>query len=129
APGPVLDATARRGGGMMVHTDDVRSRQARLPVARLLGLPALHWWLRIGSVVAVLAVWQLTAPLVNPLFLRPPSAVVGSLLDLVRDGTLQTAVVESGRNLVVGFVIALVVGLLIGIASARWQAVVSLAVP
>jgi NitT/TauT family transport system permease protein len=114
---------------MTVHTDDVTRRQAPAPVARLHRLPALHWWLRIGSVVVVLAIWQLTAPLVNPLFLRPPSAVVGSLLDLLRDGTLQTAIIESGRNLVAGFVIALVVGLLLGIASARWQALGSLADP
>jgi ABC-type nitrate/sulfonate/bicarbonate transport system permease component len=114
---------------MTTRVDDVPRRAGRLPVVRLFRLPALPWWLRIGSVVAVLAVWQLTAPLVNPLFLRPPSAVVASLLDLVRDGTLPTAIVESGHNLVIGFAIALVVGLAVGIATARWRVLGSLADP
>jgi NitT/TauT family transport system permease protein len=111
------------------QVDDAPLRQAPAPVGRRVGLRGRIWWLRVGSVVVVLAVWQLTAPLVNPIFLRPPSAVVSSMYDLVRDGTLPTALLESGHNLIIGFAIALVVGLVVGVASARWEALGSLADP
>jgi len=34
-----------------------------------------EWLVRFGSVVAVLTAWQLYAPHLNPIFLRPPSDV------------------------------------------------------
>ena len=77
-------------------------------------------WLVAGvSVVVVLALWQLYAPHVNPIFLRPPSAVLQSFADLLQTGTLQAATLESVRVLAVGFVLAVVAGLLIGVLSAR----------
>ncbi|HZU15146.1 MAG TPA: ABC transporter permease [Candidatus Dormibacteraeota bacterium] len=88
---------------------------------RRLRAPARAWWLRLGSVLVVLIVWQLTAPLVNPLFLRPPSAVVSAFVELSRDGTLPRAILESLRNFLLGFGIALAAGLLLGIAAARWR--------
>jgi len=94
--------------------------QAERP-RRLLAWPrsAREWLVRGGSVLVVLVAWQLYAPHVNPIFLRPPSAVVQSFADLLRDGTLQSATLESLRVLVVGLAIAAVGGLLIGVASAR----------
>lgn len=77
-------------------------------------------WLVAGaSVVVVLALWQLYAPHVNRIFLRPPSDVLQSFADLLQTGTLQAATLESVRVLAVGFVLAVVAGLLIGVLSAR----------
>ncbi|HEY7200875.1 MAG TPA: ABC transporter permease [Candidatus Dormibacteraeota bacterium] len=88
---------------------------------RLLGWPRStgEWLVRAASVLLVLVAWQLYAPHVNPIFLRPPSAVLQAFADLLREGTLQSATLESLRVLVVGLVIAVAGGLLIGIASAR----------
>jgi NitT/TauT family transport system permease protein len=77
------------------------------------------WLVRAGSVVAVLAAWQLYAPHLNPIFLRPPSDVAKAFVDLVQDGTLVQASAESGRNLALGFAIALLIGLSMGLGSAR----------
>ena len=78
-----------------------------------------EWLVRAASVVVVLVAWQLYAPHVNPIFLRPPSAVVQAFADLLQDGTLPSATLESLRVLVVGLTIASLAGLLIGIVSAR----------
>ena len=78
-----------------------------------------EWAVRLASVIVVLAVWQLYAPNVNPIFLRPPSQVVAAFIKLASDGVLLTATLESVHNLVIGFLLALVFGLAIGLASAR----------
>ncbi|HEY4028480.1 MAG TPA: hypothetical protein VGO86_18785, partial [Candidatus Dormibacteraeota bacterium] len=76
-----------------MHTSEIQESPAAVaPVARprrLLGWPrsAREWLVRAASVVVVLAAWQLYAPHVNPIFLRPPSAVVRSFADLLQDGT------------------------------------------
>jgi NitT/TauT family transport system permease protein len=92
---------------------------------RLLGWPrsGRDWAVRVVSVLIVLAAWQLYAPHVNPIFLRPPSAVVQAFFDMLGDGTLQAATLESLRVLVLGFLIASVAGLVIGIVSARYWVV------
>jgi NitT/TauT family transport system permease protein len=82
-----------------------------------------EWLVRGGSVVAVLTAWQLYAPHLNPIFLRPPSDVAKAFVDLVQDGTLVQATLESGRTLAFGFALALLFGLSVGLGSARsWLA-------
>ncbi len=108
-----------------METTEIQDSATVTPVVRprrLLGWPRTgrEWLVRGASVVVVLAAWQLYAPHVNPIFLRPPSAVVKAFADLLQDGTLQSATLESLRVLVVGLAIATVAGLLIGIVSARY---------
>jgi len=79
-----------------------------------------EWLVRVASVAVVLAAWQLYAPHVNPIFLRPPSAVAQAFADLVRDGTLLSATLESLRVVVVGLAIAMIAGVVIGVVSARY---------
>jgi NitT/TauT family transport system permease protein len=82
-----------------------------------------EWLVRGASVVAVLTAWQLYAPHLNPIFLRPPSDVAKAFVDLARDGTLVQATLESGRTLAFGFALALLFGLSVGLGSARsWLA-------
>jgi NitT/TauT family transport system permease protein len=78
-----------------------------------------QWVVRAASVLVVLAAWQLYAPHVNPIFLRAPSDVVAAMVQLTQDGTLVQATLESARIMVVGFLLAVVLGLLIGLGSAR----------
>ena len=82
-----------------------------------------EWAVRLASVVAVLAVWQLYAPHVNRIFLRPPSDVARAFVDLLQDGTLLQASAESTKTLALGLLLALLVGLAVGLGSARsWLA-------
>jgi NitT/TauT family transport system permease protein len=82
-----------------------------------------EWLVRVASVLVVLVAWQLYAPRVNPIFLRPPSDVAKAFIDLAQDGTLGQASLESGRTLALGFLLALLIGLTVGLGSARsWLA-------
>jgi len=81
------------------------------------------------SVAAVLVVWQLYAPAVNPILLKPPSKVVTAFWELAGNGELAGAVQISLRNLALGFAIAVLVGVGIGVLSARSWFVASAASP
>ncbi len=78
-----------------------------------------EWLVRIASVVVVLLAWQLYAPHVPRIFLRPPTDVVLAFFEMIRDGTLGAALSQSLRNLAAGLAVALIVGIVVGIVSAR----------
>ena len=75
--------------------------------------------IRIASVVGVLAIWELFGPLLNPIILRPPSAIIAAFGELVETGELQTAMFESLRVFSVGLVIALAAGIVLGVLTGR----------
>lgn len=75
--------------------------------------------IRAASVVIVLAAWEFLGPNVNRLILRPPSQIFLAFFDLLANGELQLAMGQSFRVFSVGLAIAVVSGLVIGIASGR----------
>lgn len=112
-------------------SSEVQERKQAAPLApvarpRRRPLIARGWRERAvwaASVIVVLVAWQLWAPYVNRIFLRPPTDVARAFVDLVQDGTLIQATGESTRTLVFGFLLALTVGLGVGLGTARsWVA-------
>ncbi|HYK98141.1 MAG TPA: ABC transporter permease [Candidatus Acidoferrales bacterium] len=81
------------------------------------------WAVRIGTIVALLGIWEIFGPSLNKLILRPPSDIARAFVELVQNGELADAAGQSLKELVGGLVIALVVGLVLGIASGRWRVV------
>ncbi|HVR88115.1 MAG TPA: ABC transporter permease [Candidatus Limnocylindria bacterium] len=75
--------------------------------------------IRIASVAGVLAVWELFGPALNPIILRPPSAIVAAFGELLETGELQAAMFESLRVFSVGLVIALAAGIVLGVLTGR----------
>ena len=90
-----------------------RSRWRRLRLS--------DWAVRVGSIALILAIWELFGPSLNKLILRPPSAILAAFFELVENGELQAALGQSLRELVGGMAIALVLGIVLGIASGRWR--------
>jgi NitT/TauT family transport system permease protein len=82
-------------------------------------LAGREWLVRLGSVAAVLLAWELYAPHVPKIFLRPPSDVARAFVELVQDGSLAVALTQSLRQLAAGLAVAIVIGILFGIFSAR----------
>ena len=70
-----------------------------------------------SAVVLVLAVWQAcwSAGWISPLFLSGPSAIAKQFWETLRHGTLLADMVYSGRNFLVGFILALVSGVVVGV--------------
>jgi NitT/TauT family transport system permease protein len=70
-----------------------------------------------GAVLLVVAVWQAcwSAGWISPLFLSGPSAIAKQFWETLRHGTLLADMAYSGRNFLVGFVLALVSGVVVGV--------------
>jgi len=79
------------------------------------------WTVRIGAIVLLLGVWELFGPTLNKLILRPPSDIAKAFVELVQNGELAEALSQSLRELVGGMIVALLLGLVIGVASGRWR--------
>lgn len=73
----------------------------------------------IASVLIGIGLWEVGSRLLfDPLFLPPPSAVWGRFLELVADGSLATDISVSAQSYGLGLVMAVVVGVLTGVAMA-----------
>src|SRR5438132_6603861 len=79
------------------------------------------WVVRLGAIAVVLGVWELFGPTLNKLILRPPSDIFRAFFELVANGELQDAMAQSFRELFGGLVVALGLGLALGVASGRWR--------
>lgn len=70
-----------------------------------------------GAMVLTIAVWQAfwSAGKISPLFLSGPSAIVKQFWETLRHGTLLADMRFSGLNFLIGFGLALVSGVILGV--------------
>jgi NitT/TauT family transport system permease protein len=85
------------------------------------GLP---WWesraaFRYGFLVLILAVWQLVGPFISPIFFTYPSKIAVAFYDTTASGELPYYLAQSLEVMVYGLIIAIAVGIPLGIAMAR----------
>jgi ABC-type nitrate/sulfonate/bicarbonate transport system permease component len=75
------------------------------------------WILGGGAVVLVIGIWQAcwSAGMISPLFLSGPSAIVKQFWETLRHGTLLADMRFSGLNFLIGFSMALVSGVVLGV--------------
>jgi len=78
---------------------------------------------RLVSVVGVLVAWEAFGRQVDPLFMSYPTAIVASGYGMMRSGELPAAFLDSLGTLLLGFVIASVLGIGIGLVIGRYQTV------
>ncbi|MGD9902119.1 MAG: ABC transporter permease [Vicinamibacterales bacterium] len=100
---PALDGVEELDG-----TTRARSRAARV---------------RLISILVVLGTWELVGRQVSPLFMASPSAVAIAAVRLVRNGELIAALLSSMQTLMLGFAIAAVVGVVLGLLIGRYRLV------
>jgi NitT/TauT family transport system permease protein len=80
------------------------------------------WTVRVVTFVVLMAVWELYASGVSRALFAPPSAIVASLVELGGvDGALWGAIAISMGALVIGFGLAIAVGVLVGLAMGRFR--------
>lgn len=75
-------------------------------------------WIVGGAAVAVfLAVWQVigTSGLINPLYTSAPSEIARAFWEMVQNGTLAADIAVSGKEFVVGYALAVVIGIPVGV--------------
>lgn len=94
---------------------------AQAPAAAAVKTP---WWehaalYRYGFVVAILIVWEATAPFINPIFFTSPSNIAVAFYETTVSGELPYFLAQSLEVMFYGLVIAIVVGIPLGVAMAR----------
>ena len=75
--------------------------------------------LQVLSVVVFLGIWQIAGAHVNPILLATPTRVWSAFISLIQSGTLGPAFLRAMEVLGVGFAIAAVVGIAVGILMGR----------
>jgi NitT/TauT family transport system permease protein len=78
--------------------------------------PALF---RYGFVVLILVVWEMVAPFISPIFFTSPSAIALAFYETTVSGELPYFLWQSLQVMFYGLSIAIVVGILLGVAMAR----------
>jgi len=80
-----------------------------------------RWTLPIASVIVFLAVWQIFGMNINPILLATPTAVVAAFGQLIVSGQLVPAFLHAMGALGLGYGIAAVVGIAVGLLMGRSQ--------
>jgi NitT/TauT family transport system permease protein len=78
-------------------------------------------FLRLGSVIFVLAIWETFGRDVNPLFLSYPSAITRAFVELLTSGELVYQLMGSLRVYAIGMLAALVLGIPLGLLMGRYR--------
>jgi NitT/TauT family transport system permease protein len=75
----------------------------------------------VASVLTMLVIWEIFGRRINPMFGSYPSAIAAKLYELIADGRLPAAFVQSMQPFLVGFALASVLGIAIGMLLGRFR--------
>src|SRR4029453_4575892 len=79
--------------------------------------------IRLASILFILAIWEIVALLVPPIFLAPFHQTVIAFFELSADGSLPRATLATLAVLFVGLSIAIILGVAIGLLMGRYRTV------
>jgi NitT/TauT family transport system permease protein len=77
--------------------------------------PLPRWMITVASVAVLLIVWEIFGRRINPVFGSYPSAIAEAFWELVVTGQLWSALYESLRPFVIGYALAIAVGVPLGL--------------
>jgi ABC-type nitrate/sulfonate/bicarbonate transport system permease component len=107
----------------MVDVVDGASAQGEAPTEAKLRRPVPSWVITTASVAVLLAVWEGFGRDINPVFGSYPSAIAEAAWQLARTGKLWAALLDSLRPFLLGYVLAIVIGVPIGLVTGRFRTV------
>jgi len=109
----------------MVETIDRERAQERAPsaAAEAPRRPVPAWVITLGSLVVLLVAWEFFGRDINPVFGSYPTAILEAGIALARSGKLWSALVESLQPFAVGYALAIVVGVPLGLVIGRFRIV------
>jgi ABC-type nitrate/sulfonate/bicarbonate transport system permease component len=83
----------------------------------------------LGTLLLLLVVWEIFGRQINPIFGSYPSAIFTAFVELVRNGKLAAALFQSLQPFVVGYGLAIVIGVPLGLVMGRsWKAEAALGI-
>jgi NitT/TauT family transport system permease protein len=84
------------------------------------GVP--RWVVTVGSLALLLLFWEYFGRDINPIFGSYPSAIFAAFVDLVRNGKLAAALLQSVQPFIVGYGVAILIGVPLGLVIGRFWA-------
>src|SRR5262245_9738035 len=85
--------------------------------------PVPSWVITIGSLIVLLGAWEIFGRDINPVFGSYPSAIAEAGWQLARTGKLWAALLDSLRPFLLGYALAIVIGVPIGLVTGRFRSV------
>jgi ABC-type nitrate/sulfonate/bicarbonate transport system permease component len=85
--------------------------------------PVPSWLITVGSVLFVLGLWEFFGRDINPVFGSYPTAIGAAFWKLALSGKLTKALGDSLRPFALGYVLAIVVGVPLGLVIGRFRVV------
>ena len=79
--------------------------------------------IRAVAVALFFVIWEYYGRRMDPIFMAPPSAIFEAALQLIQNGALKKALIESLWPFAVGMTLTVVIGTALGIAMAQWRIV------
>lgn len=101
-------------------TTDHATSPVAVPFTGLMGIPTRKL-ITTASLLIVLTLWEIFGRQVNPLFGSYPSAIAIKLYELMANGRLPKAFMQSMQPFLAGFAIAAVLGIPIGMLLGRFR--------
>ncbi|MFH5823658.1 ABC transporter permease [Georgenia sp. AZ-5] len=80
-------------------------------------------FIRYASLLVILVAWELYGRNVNPIVFTYPTAIAQAFVDMIRDGTLISALIDTVVVLAIGSAIGVVVGIAVGLLAGRSETV------
>ena len=79
------------------------------------------WVITVASVAVVLVIWEIFGRQINPVFGSYPTAIAAAFWELLISGQLGAALYDSLRPFVLGYWLAIVVGIPVGLVVGRFR--------
>jgi NitT/TauT family transport system permease protein len=107
----------------MVDVAERAGTRAQTPPAAKPRRPLPSWVITVASLVVLLGTWEIFGRDVNPVFGSYPSAIAEAGWQLARTGKLWAALSDSLRPFLVGYGLAILIGVPIGLVTGRFRTV------
>src|SRR5262245_50781810 len=107
----------------MVDVAERAGTRAQTPPAAKPRRPLPSWLITVASLVVLLGTWEIFGRDVNPVFGSYPSAIAEAGRQLARTGKLWAALSDSLRPFLVGYGLAILIGVPIGLVTGRFRTV------
>jgi ABC-type nitrate/sulfonate/bicarbonate transport system permease component len=111
---------------MVDVVDPVSARTAHAPAVQAAAKPrgqVPSWVITTGSLVVLLGAWEIFGRDINPVFGSYPSAIAEAGWQLARTGKLWAALSDSLRPFSVGYGLAILIGVPVGLVTGRFRVV------
>jgi ABC-type nitrate/sulfonate/bicarbonate transport system permease component len=107
----------------MVDVAERAGTRAQTPPAAKPRRPLPSWVITVASPVVLLGTWEIFGRDVNPVFGSYPSAIAEAGWQLARTGKLWAALSDSLRPFLLGYGLAILIGVPIGLVTGRFRTV------